>query len=78
MINYDDDPRYELLEEGVYLDTQTNETVIVLSDEDAALFRQALALADEQDEYTLTAEDMDKLFGPLLEGKDKEEQPPTD
>lgn len=69
MINYDDDPRYEFVEDGVYFDTQTNETVIMLDEEASDAIRDLIALDDtifevkeEDQEYKLTDEGAQKLF----------------
>ena len=72
MINYDDDPRYEFVEEGVYFDTQTNETVIVLDEEASNAVRDLIVLDDtifdvDGDDVRLTSEGADKLFQPYLE-----------
>lgn len=74
MINYDDDPRYEFVEENVYFDTQTNETVIVLDEEASNAVRDLIALDDtifevSGEDVKLTGDGAKKLFGNFLEGK---------
>lgn len=74
MVNYDDDPRYEFVEDGVYFDTQTNETVIVLDEEASNAVRDLIALDDTifevgEDDVKLTDDGAEKLFGNFLEGK---------
>lgn len=74
MVNYDDDPRYEFMEDGVYFDTQTNESVIVLDEEASNAVRDLIALDDtifevREDDVKLTDDGAEKLFGNFLEGK---------
>lgn len=64
MTDYDNDPNYEFEEEGVYKDLRTNETVFVFDGENADLVRKAFALEDDQEDYTLTADDVKKIVEP--------------
>lgn len=66
MIDYDNDPNYEFEEEGVYKDLRTNETVFVFDGENADLVRKAFALEDDQEDYTLTADDVKKIIEPQI------------
>lgn len=67
--DYDNNPRYEFVEDGVYFDTQTNETVFVLDEEAQASIRDIMSLQagifEEDDEhgYTLTEKGADELLG---------------
>jgi len=49
MEDYDDNPRYEKLDEGVYYDTETEETVFPVSDEQRRLMRNLWSNIDEDD-----------------------------
>ena len=42
MTEYDDNERYEKLEDGVYIDLETDETIFVLSDEESEAISQIL------------------------------------
>lgn len=64
MTDYENDPNYEFEEEGVYKDLRTNETVFVFDGENADLVRKAFALEDDQEDYTLTADDVKKIVEP--------------
>lgn len=66
---YDNDPRYEFMEENVYFDTQTNETVFLLDEDASDAIQEIISvdptmfiLDDHQDEYKLTEEGAKKLF----------------
>lgn len=61
-INYDDDPRYEFVEENVYFDTQTNETIIVLEDEAAEGYRKIFDLDENTSSHKMTESEFNKLF----------------
>jgi hypothetical protein len=67
--DYDNDPRYEFVEDGVYFDTQTNETIFVLDEEAQASIRDIMSLKagifeeNGEDSYTLTAKGADELLG---------------
>ena len=72
MTNYDNDPRYDFVEDGVYFDTQTNETVFVLDEETSDAIRDLMALDstlfevnEDKEEIILTEEGAKKLFGHL-------------
>jgi len=60
---YDDDPRYEKIEEDVYFDTETDETIFVLDDDDAERFRKAFDLEEDQTDYKMTESDWRKILG---------------
>lgn len=64
MTDYENDPNYEFEEEGVYKDLRTNETVFVFDGENADLVRKAFALEDDQEDYTLTVDDVKKIIEP--------------
>lgn len=61
MTDYDNDPRYEFVEDNVYFDTQTNETVFVLDGEEA----EALAALFGTDE--ISAEQSREIIEPYLD-----------
>ena len=73
-IDYESDPRYNYVEDNVYFDTQTNETVFVLDEETSAAIRDLMALdetifevKEEDEEYKLTDEGAKKLLGEMLQ-----------
>lgn len=72
-IDYDNDPRYEFLEDNVYFDTQTNETVFLLDEENSEKLEAIVALDDtifEKNDthgYTLTAEGAKKLLANMID-----------
>jgi hypothetical protein len=61
-VNYDNDPRYTKLEDGVYLDTETNETIIVLEDEAAEGYRKIFNLDENTKDHNMTEAEFLKLF----------------
>jgi len=60
---YDDDPRYEKVEDDVYYDTETKETIFVFDDDDAERFRKAFDLEEDQTDYKMTESDWRKILG---------------
>lgn len=58
-----DSPRYEKIEDGVYYDIETKETVFVLDDDDAEKFRKAFDLEEDQTDYKMTESDWRKILG---------------
>lgn len=72
-VDYDNDPRYEFVEEGVYFDTQTNETVFILDEKAQESIRDIMAAQDgifvENDEhgYTLTDEGAKELLKNMID-----------
>jgi hypothetical protein len=47
---YDDSDRYDKLEDNVYIDNETDETVIVLTPEERAMSRNFRRFAIDQDD----------------------------
>jgi hypothetical protein len=61
-VNYDNDPRYTKLEDGVYLDIETNETIIVLEDEAAEGYRKIFNIDENTRDHKMTEAEFNKLF----------------
>ena len=60
---YDDNPRYQKLEEGVYYDTELDETVFILDDDESKTLSEILNREpDAEDGYRLTREEFDGIF----------------